>query len=285
MAAPTTATLAAIVKDERAYLVEWIAWHRLIGFDRLLVYSNDCSDGSDALLDRMAAAGLVEHHRWPTRTEVSAQVTAYADALGRAGTEWILFVDADEFLCLHRDETVAAFLARFPADVSAIALNWRMFGSAGHVWQGPEPVVERFVRAGPRGAHNERHCKTIARVADVEAPHVHRTYLARGRYVDAAGRDIEIERMGFTPTVEHDLVQVNHYVVKSRAEFEAKRRRGNAHLPAEAPNKYSTRDGPFFRLHDTNEEEDRAILRRLAELRAEMARVAALAGEPLRPSR
>lgn len=268
--------VVAIVKDERPYLVEWVAWYRLLGFDRLTLYSNDCSDGTDRLLDAMAEKGLVTHRRWPSREGVSAQASAYADAVARCDTEWMLFVDADEFLHLAQDAGIAGFMARFGADVGAVAINWRIFGSSGHLTGGPEPVVARFTRAGRRGAGVERHCKTIARAAMIERPWIHRAFLKAGRYVDTEGRDIEIERNGFTPTVEHRLAQLNHYVVKSAAEFQDKRRRGNAHLPPEAPNRFTTREGNFFAFHDTNDEPDTAALARLPALEAEMARITAL---------
>lgn len=274
-----TTTVAAIVKNERPYLLEWVAWYRLLGFDRIVIYSNDCTDGTDRLLEAMAAAGLISHRSWPSEAGRTTQVPAYMDIAAACETDWLLFADADELLHFTQDRTIGEFLARFPEDVGAIAINWRIFGSSGHLTRGPEPVVARFTRAGPRGAHNERHCKTISRTAMLAEPNIHRVFLKAGRYVDAEGRDIEIERMGFTPTVEHRLVQLNHYVVKSAEEFEDKKRRGDANLPPEAPNRFTTREGRFFALHDTNDEEDLAALVRLPALEAEMARIESLLGE------
>ncbi len=273
--APVTATVCAIVKDELPYLVEWVAYYRLIGFDRLLLYSNDCSDGTDRLLDTMAAAGLVEHRRWPSVPGLSAQRTAYADALARAATRWMLFADADEFLHLAEDATIGGFLGRFSPDVSAVAINWRVFGSSGLAERGPALVIERFVRAAPADHPLNHHVKTIAVAADVASVDVHSVVLARGRYVGPGGHDVTLRRGAFMRP-RYRLAQVNHYVVKSRAEFEDKRRRGNAALASDAPDKTTTRDGPFFDYHDRNEEEERAIQVRLAALRAEMARIEAL---------
>lgn len=274
--AATDATLVAIMKDERPYVVEWVAYHRVIGFDRILIYSNDCSDGTDVLLDRMSAAGLVTHRRWPSRPGLSPQIAAYGDAIGAIGTHWVMFLDADEFLCLRRDAGLADLLGRFDADVSAIAVNWRLFGSSGHVWQGPRPVIERFTRAAIEGGHNERHCKTIAVAADVAEASVHRVFLTRGRYVDTTGRDIEIERLGFTSTVEHGLAQVNHYLIKSAAEHERKRRRGRADMAPDDAQRHAGRGRRFFRNADTNDVEDTRILDRLSVVTAEVARIETL---------
>ena len=49
------------VKNEGAFLMEWLAHHRAVGFTDFLVYSNDCSDGTDAMLDRLQAMGWLVH--------------------------------------------------------------------------------------------------------------------------------------------------------------------------------------------------------------------------------
>lgn len=266
----TGSTLVAIVRDERAYLIEWVAYHRLMGFDRLILYSNDCSDGTDVLLDRMAEAGLVEHRPWLSFAGRSAQQAAYADAVGRCATEWIMFLDADEFLHLEQDDRVAAFVARFPTDVAAVAICWRVFGSSGQLWQGPQPVVQRFTNAAPVGHHLNRHIKTIARAAAIDAPNVHGVTLRHGTYALPDGEPYTLHRGAFA-WPRYDVAQVNHYVVRSRAEFAQKLARGNANLPPESALKQASRGPGFFEDHDRNEEVDRSILRRLPALKREMA--------------
>ena len=34
------------MRNEAPFILEWIAYHRAIGFDDFLIYSNDCSDGN-----------------------------------------------------------------------------------------------------------------------------------------------------------------------------------------------------------------------------------------------
>ena len=263
-------TLCAIMKDERPYLAEWVAHHRLLGFDRIVIYSNDCSDGTELDLDRLADLGLLEHRPWPSGTRTSPQISAYADAVGRCTTTWIGFLDADEFFNPRIDESIGAFLQRFDADVSAVAVNWRIFGSSGQRSQTAQPVTARFTRASVSTHHRNRHCKTFARAADIEEPLIHRCFLTRGRYVDSHGQDVQIERLGFTPSVQHDVAQINHYVVKSSDEFADKQRRGNANRRTDSPDKYTGRTGSFFSDHDLNDQIDLSILRFSPRLHAEM---------------
>ena len=57
------ALLILTVKNEASFLLEWLAHHLTCGFTHVLAYSNDCSDGTDLMLDRLAAMGHVTHVR------------------------------------------------------------------------------------------------------------------------------------------------------------------------------------------------------------------------------
>jgi Glycosyl transferase family 2 len=55
------ATILLGLKNEGAFLIEWLAHHRACGFTDFLVYSNDCTDGTDLMLDRLQAMGQLTH--------------------------------------------------------------------------------------------------------------------------------------------------------------------------------------------------------------------------------
>ncbi|MFZ1346925.1 MAG: glycosyltransferase family 2 protein, partial [Tabrizicola sp.] len=38
------------MKDEGPTVVEWVAHHLAVGFTEVMVYTNDCTDGTDDLL-------------------------------------------------------------------------------------------------------------------------------------------------------------------------------------------------------------------------------------------
>jgi len=50
-------TALTMMRDEAPALLEWIAFQDVIGFDRIVVYTNDCRDGTDAMLDRLGQIG------------------------------------------------------------------------------------------------------------------------------------------------------------------------------------------------------------------------------------
>lgn len=276
-----TATLCAIAKDEGPYLLEWIAYHRLIGFDRIVIFSNDCSDMSDKMLETLARNGIIEHWYWPSVEGVSPQTSAYEHAVRNCVTRWICFLDIDEFFVLKTSKSIPAFLAGFHADVSAIAINWRLFGSSGRITPGDGLVIDRFTHAAPYLYPGNRHCKTIARVEDVSEAHIHRCFLKRGRYVAATGDETTIERMGFTSTIEHSAAQINHYVVKSLEEFRDKQRRGNANRPPGTADKFTGRSGKYFDDHDRNEEEDTSLRNFIDLVEADVQKLERLTTSPV----
>lgn len=269
-------TLCAIAKDEGPYLTEWVAYYQLLGVEKVVVYTNDSSDGSDQLLDRMDEAGLIEHRIWPSVENRAAQLSAYADATVRCTTRWIMFVDLDEFVRIADGSSINELLREFDTGISAIGMNWRIFGSAGLLRRDDRLVTERFTRASRRDQDVNRHIKTIAVAADIYGLNAHRVRLMRGRYVDASGNDID-PGYGFAG-VHHDRVQVNHYVLKSREEFEEKRRRGCALFAPDDPRRLTYRSGHYFERHDLNEEEDISLIPGLPALRAEIARIGSLLG-------
>lgn len=93
-----------MMKDEAPFLLEWYAHHLAVGFTKILVYTNDCSDGTDEMLIRLEELGLGYHRRNDIPEGVKPQPSAmkYAQAEPKvAEADWILMFDADEFLCIN----------------------------------------------------------------------------------------------------------------------------------------------------------------------------------------
>jgi hypothetical protein len=66
--------VCAIFKNEASYLLEWIACHRVVGFDHLVLHDNDGSDSGTDLIRSSCAADSVTVIHWP---EWSGQLSAY----------------------------------------------------------------------------------------------------------------------------------------------------------------------------------------------------------------
>ncbi|WP_159107220.1 glycosyltransferase family 2 protein [Azospirillum sp. B4] len=306
---PPRVTLCAIIKDEADGLLEWVAYHRLMGVDRFVIYDNGSTDGGRALLDRLAGRIDLTAIDWPSGGEgtvlsfpqacarllsipdprrfdwwgdgaIGPQMRAYNHFLTYYGaeTDWVLFIDADEFVVSHEGVSLPALAARYGEDpaAGAVALNWRYFGSNGLQAPDGRLVIERFTRCAPALFSGHVHMKTLARPAALDRMVIHAGRLAAGwRYVDDQGRPVDIRDLAFTPAISHARVQLNHYSVKSRAEFRRKQARGLAPYPDGHPEKWDGLDEDYFRRQDLNDEEDLSAARHAAAVRAEMARLLA----------
>lgn len=257
MPAPRAA-ICAIAKNERSYLHEWVAYHRLIGFEDILVFDNESDDDSAAVLDYMQTCGLVESAPLSVAASVKPQWVAYEAGLERlrGRCDWVAFIDLDEFIHLPRHHSIGSFLEEFSA-LDALAVNWKMFGSAGQVERGPGLVIERFTRCAPQRFHGNRSIKTLARPDAIETPLVHTCEFRKGvRYQTVTGEVIPPGN-GASQTVTHDTIRIHHYFTKSAEEWRAKMLRGRGDKPDGDPRK--ARAASEFASNDRNEEEDSAL--------------------------
>ena len=261
------------VKDEGAFILEWLAHHEACGFTDFLVFSNDCSDGTELMLDRLAAMGRIAHvpQRGPfARGPQWAMLRAARDHPLVRQADWILVCDVDEFVNIHTgDRTLGALLAALP-EATAIALTWRLFGNAGVVAFEDARVTATFTRAAPAVLHwpwRASMFKTLFRndgsygALGVHRPrHPDPARMAAQRWFDGSGAELAAAyRTGrlFTPPGRDAgaLVQLNHYALGSMEGFVVKCARGRANRDA------SPFDMRYWVERNFAAVEDRTILR------------------------
>jgi hypothetical protein len=134
-------------------------------------------------------------------------------------------------------------------------------------------VIERFTRRAPQDFSVNRHAKAFVRVAACEGPadNPHAVVLRAGRYVDSRGVDVVWDtsagfERGITKTAIWDGLRVDHFVVKSRQEFAAKRARGRLFAT-------TTDWDQYFALHDRNEVDDPSSAELVQRTKSEMAKI------------
>ena len=273
--------LFSCMKNEGPGLLEWIAYHRAIGIDHFLIYSNDCEDGTDAMLDRLQELGLVTHRRNPspkgrnTRAQALAIDQLADDPVYRAAP-WVLFIDADEFLNIHRGAGSLADL--FAADPAAdcFLIHWRLFGTSGRHRFEPGLVTEQFTQAialSHRAVPGSFAPKALFRTSAFLKPGIHRPRqradLPTARHVYADGTPASRGWGRIEAAASFDHAQINHYSVQSLDMVILKYLRGFAAGKA-PPDPLS-----YLQCRDFNHEADLRIQRHLPALRAERDRLLA----------
>lgn len=289
---PGRTAIVTCMKNEGPFVLEWIAYHRAIGVDDFLVYTNDCTDGTDTLLTLLQAQGIVEHRANPFRAR--AGVKPQHAALEAAGSEpvaakaaWLVSLDVDEFINVHAGDGTLRALFAAVGEANMISMTWRLFGNGDRHRFVDAPTIARFDRCAPqfiRKPHQAWGVKTLFRNAGLyRKMGVHRPkglkpdLWEKVAWVNGSGAPMprEMLRTGWRSTAEtygYDLVTLNHYAVRDAESFLVKRDRGRVN--------HVGRDqglGYWFRMNN-NAERERSIRRMLPGMEAELAALRALPG-------
>jgi hypothetical protein len=274
-------TVCAIARNERHYLLEWVAYHRLAGFDGIHVYDNVSDDGTSELLAALDAAGVITRVHWPRREGIPPQRHAYHHFLENyAGRyDWTLICDLDEFL-VPRTGTVKDFIRRgteLDPFVTAYALPWLVFGSGGQAEKRPGLVIERFTNCAERPGPS---VKTLFRNDAVLSMRTHIADMMWGRYADN-----RYQRPNWSDRMPIDLVDaedgemlVHHYFTKSRAEWTERRK-----MPKADRAGVSHRDLKMYERYERLPREETRAAQLAGQVKAEIERLQQLLdGSPTR---
>ncbi len=287
------------MKNEGPFLLEWVAYHRSVGFDDFLVFTNDCDDGTVELLDTLQDHGILTRRDNPYK-QIGDGKNPQKGALFHAqgleqveAAEWVLISDVDEFVNIHCGDGTLDALLQATGPVDNISMQWRLFGNGDVIGYRDAWVTEQFDHCAPKFCPSPVQAwavKTLMNTTVGEWPAgrfkrfgVHRPIRpGRGategtRWVDGCGRPVLPQfieggwRFG-THSAGYDLVTMNHYSVRSAESFVVKRDRGRV-------NHVGRDQGLAYWLRmNFNMERDDSIRRHLPRARAERDRLLALAG-------
>lgn len=149
--------VVATARNEGVYLVEWIAYQRLLGFDKIFMYTNNNTDGSTELLRSLRDEGYIELIESDVDYGVDAQGKAYNHALrinsDALGYTWCAFIDTDEFVVIDgaKFREINDFLTWHEArGANVIALSWILAANKlfSENWM-TEPLTSRIRRTSP----------------------------------------------------------------------------------------------------------------------------------------
>lgn len=281
--------IVTTMKNEGPFILEWIAYHRAIGVDDFLVYTNDCTDGTDTMLELLQAKGLCQHRAnpWVPGGALKPQHAALQAAESEPVMQncgWGICMDVDEFINIKiGDGTLAALYAAM-GDANMISLTWRLIGNSGVDLYEDRFMTQQFTECAPeviRKPHQAWGFKTLFRNIDIyKKLGVHRPKGLRPdlwdqvRWLNGAGRPMprELFRNGWRSTLEtygYDWVQLNHYAVRSAESFLVKRDRGRVnHVDRDQGLNY------WFRMNH-NADRDTSIQRMIPVVQAEYDRLLA----------
>ncbi len=277
--------IVGCMKNEAPYIIEWVAYHRAIGVDNFLIYTNDCTDGTDEILGRLQDMGILQHRNNDNWRGNSPQQHALNEALKEPviqNAEWIIHIDVDEFMNVRTGNgTLQDLFARVP-DATNFAMTWRLFGHNGITQLEDQFVIDQFDTCAPKfcpkphtvwgfktmfkniGAYGKLSCHRPNKLSE--------DFEQKVKWVNGSGRDMtqEVARNGWRnskKSIGYDLLQLNHYALRSAESFLIKRQRGRAlHVDRSIGLNY------WIRM-DWSDFKDVTIKRNLPRLKAEYDRL------------
>lgn len=210
-------------RNAAPYLGEWLLFHCAVGFQRFHLYNNDSSDDFSAVLAPFLAARQpgqldIEVRDWPGYFQQNAM---YDDCLRRtpADTDWIAFIDDDEFLYPAANTPLDTLLREYEP-FAGVAVNWQIYGSSRQIYREKGWVIRRFTW---RASGADAHVKCIVRPRRIEkCINGGHQFEPRDGYVivDENKQPIASSRAA-SPSAGR--LRINHYLVKSIQELVVRR--------------------------------------------------------------
>lgn len=261
--------IAAIFKNENAYLQEWLEFHILVGVQHFYLYDNDGGAEARELLEPYIEMGYVTRHPWThldnTRYDRATPLKqrnknhaafGHAARTYRSRFRWIMKIDVDEFLFPLVGDTIPPLLERYNRRrVKGIRVPRFNFGDCGH-------------RTRPAGLVGESYTRR-------EAGFSNHKDLANSRFLSSNDHTNSAHRWGHRWWPPGRLVReesvgemrVNHYYTKSLEEWLG-RQNTSGGRPA-------TREGFVAKNEGRNEVVDESMLPFSEKVREAIARRAA----------
>lgn len=155
-----------IMRNAATHILEWLAFHRLIGIDRFVLYDAGSTDDTAGQIARSRFARYVTVVDWSRR---GGRAEAYADFVqhhARAFT-WAAIIDPGDFLHPCEDDSLRAVLAQY-AGCSAVVLRRLHFVTAGRPSRPGQLLIANHPDRLPGEAPQNTPELSLVRVSDLE---------------------------------------------------------------------------------------------------------------------
>lgn len=135
------------VKNENRYLREWLEYHKKLGFDNVILYDNNDSNGEN-IFDII---GGEINNRYVIYEDIKDkkrfQIPCYNGCIEKYHNvfDWILFIDCDEFLELRGYDNIHSYLSQDKFNgFEQILVNMKDYDDNGYIYDDGRCVLERF---------------------------------------------------------------------------------------------------------------------------------------------
>ena len=247
----TRVAIGAIMKQEEPYVLEWVAYHKALGFD-LIIADNGGTDNTTKILTALDTAGIITRidFRFCIKTPQIPAYRAIMRVARRLKIDIIGLLDCDEFFArnvpinaLNPDEGARHIAMEFQNfDASQISYYWLIYGSRTEQRDINLPVLERFSYHAKIDESLNKKAKSFKSFVNVKdmfrfsnilflGPQIMSPHIFDGATKKWIIDDKQVDPITYNQhqrNVTHNNGLILHYIIKSREEFGVKKSRGSA---------------------------------------------------------
>lgn len=155
-------------RDEKN-MKEWVTHHLLLGFDVVYIFDHKSKIPLKYEFQNFSKKVIIERVEMenPVKLPLMSRAVKIAKSLG---VDWMLYLDADEFLVLNNYMGVRHLLRNYNF-AHSLGINWLMFGSSYHKKNPSGLLTENYTKSVQT---IDQHVKTFVRpeyVKNVTNPH------------------------------------------------------------------------------------------------------------------
>ena len=172
--------ICAVFQDAAARILEWVAFHRLIGVDRFVLYDLGSTDGTAALLARSRFGHQATVIDWARNDGPAAALADFVANHANRFT-WAAIIELDEFLHPIDTDTIRSLLPRYDR-FSAVALRRLSFVTSGQQIRPGQLVIGSYTSREPDDPALNDAMPTLVRTGDLQGVGRHAARLRADRH-------------------------------------------------------------------------------------------------------
>ena len=216
-------SLCCFAKDEDFYIEEWVDYHLLLGFDKIIIYDNHSIIPLKSLFKEKIEQGkVIVHETSASDIGTKAQGKSYTHCFETYSADfmWIGVIDADEITLLKNHNNIKEFLCEFE-NYGGIFLNWVYYANPNLDKRTTKSQITNFVYTINDDVTTIG--KSIVRpncVDEFKGPHGPRY---KKNFFPVNTEHLPLDYQTYSGPICTESAQINHYYLRTKEDFEIKK--------------------------------------------------------------
>ncbi|MCZ2224449.1 MAG: glycosyltransferase family 2 protein [Chitinophagales bacterium] len=211
-------SICSVMLNEEDYVEDFVNFHKFLGVEHFYIFDKS-NDGLDKVLGKRDYVTLIK----APKDMLHAVAWQQGAQLTKTKSEWVAFIDCDEFLVPHTTLDLKELMSKYEA-YSSLQPNWCLYGSSGHIEKPKENQLLAFTKRARKDHPINAHTQSIIKpkhVVNRATDDPHHFPLLPGK-VSVNENNVLIPNSPFSSPPSQNKIQINHYYTRSKEEVKIK---------------------------------------------------------------